>query len=217
MFFEDEKDIIKEGTEIRVDDDGTVTWEDVLSTDEDLMSTDVISSDSVISENSEDELQIIENDDDIDDQELIQILNSSSSSPEATSNQSSYTASQNIDSEEDFDIDKQLANIASENGGLGADDGITPRKMEQKQKSSSLMPFLIIILIAALIGGGIYYYVDFYGENESLDQQTISRPAKYHEQVNENLNPEVLQQRQQEENIPVINEEDPFLRPIKQG
>jgi len=29
MFFEDEKDIIREGVDIHIDEDGTVTWENI--------------------------------------------------------------------------------------------------------------------------------------------------------------------------------------------
>ena len=36
MFFEDEKDFINSDAELQIDEDGTVTWEDVLSSaDED--------------------------------------------------------------------------------------------------------------------------------------------------------------------------------------
>ena len=209
MFFEDEKDIIKEGTEIRVDDDGTVTWEDVLSSDEELASYDEVtasSNDNV--KNLGDELQLVEEEDeDVDDQELIEILNNSSSS-ESTSNSSSSYKPTSDSSDEDFDIDKQLANVVSEQNGNIGNDGVTPRKMEQKKKSSSNMPFLLLILFVLLAGGGAYYYFTMFADNENLNQETIPRPTTYQEQVTENLNQDVLQQRQPDENIPVVNEEE---------
>ena len=79
MFFEDEKDIIRDGAEIHIDEDGTVTWEDVLSDDDDIIVLDDEAPNAPIKPakklKAEVELANTQSDDDVDEEELAKILN----------------------------------------------------------------------------------------------------------------------------------------------
>lgn len=206
MFFEDEKDIIKEGTDIRIDEDGTVTWEDVLSNEEDIAGMPNIEHEGKTVDLG-DELELVDDTEkEVNDQELLEILNG----VQANSSQANDTQNQN--KEEDFDIDEQLANVVMEqnqgqNQGQNQEEYI-PRKQEKKQTSST-SPLLIIILIGVLIASGIYYGLQYFQENQMLNeisQKEIAPKPSVQEEMN-NLTQEDLTQRQ-EESIPVINEEE---------
>lgn len=206
MFFEDEKDIIKEGTDIRIDEDGTVTWEDVLNNEEDIAGMPNIEHEGKTVDLG-DELELVDDTEkEVNDQELLEILNG----VQANSSQANDTQNQN--KEEDFDIDEQLANVVmeqnqSQNQGQNQEEYI-PRKQEKKQTSST-SPLLIIILIGVLIASGIYYGLQYFQENQMLNeisQKEIAPKPSVQEEMN-NLTQEDLTQRQ-EESIPVINEEE---------
>lgn len=206
MFFEDEKDIIKEGTDIRIDEDGTVTWEDVLNNEEDIAGMPNIEHEGKTVDLG-DELELVDDTEkEVNDQELLEILNG----VQANSSQANDTQNQN--KEEDFDIDEQLANVVmeqnqSQNQGQNQEEYV-PRKQEKKQTSST-SPLLIIILIGVLIASGIYYGLQYFQENQMLNeisQKEIAPKPSVQEEMN-NLTQEDLTQRQ-EENIPVINEEE---------
>ncbi len=206
MFFEDEKDIIKEGTDIRIDEDGTVTWEDVLNNEEDIAGMPNIEHEGKTVDLG-DELELVDDTEkEVNDQELLEILNG----VQANSSQANDTQNQN--KEEDFDIDEQLANVVmeqnqSQNQDQNQEEYI-PRKQEKKQTSST-SPLLIIILIGVLIASGIYYGLQYFQENQMLNeisQKEIAPKPSVQEEMN-NLTQEDLTQRQ-EENIPVINEEE---------
>ncbi|MBQ4645765.1 MAG: DUF4366 domain-containing protein [Candidatus Gastranaerophilales bacterium] len=213
MFFEDEKDIIREGADIRIDEDGTVTWEDVLNTEDDIPIIDNTPSKSQQKNTVDlgDELQLVEdNEDDVNDQELLNILNNvqeqqlADSKPQA---QTQQTNTASLTSEEDFDIDSQLANVVLEQNQDGQTH--TPRKNEKKQNSSS-MPLMIILLVVALLGGGIYYGMLYLEENELLQQVSKKEiaPKPTIQQEMNNITQEDIQQRQAvQESIPVVNEE----------
>ena len=201
MFFEDEKDIIKEGADIRIDEDGTVTWEDVLNEENNISAAD-ISSNSKAEKTIDigDELQLVEDDDkEANDEELLKILNNAQSDTIQTNN----TPSQ---SEEDFNIDQQLANVVTEQN-QSVEEEYVPRKNEKKNTSST-SPLLMIILVGLLAASGIYYGLQYFQENEMLNQisqKEIAPKSSIQEDMN-NITQEDIQQRQ-EENIPVINEE----------
>ena len=206
MFFEDEKDIIKEGTDIRIDEDGTVTWEDVLNNEEDIADMSNLEHEGKTVDLG-DELELVDDTEkEVNDQELLEILNG----VQANSSQANDTQNQN--KEEDFDIDEQLANVVmeqnqSQNQGQNQEEYI-PRKQEKKQTSST-SPLLIIILIGVLIASGIYYGLQYFQENQMLNeisQKEIAPKPSVQEEMN-NLTQEDLTQRQ-EESIPVINEEE---------
>ena len=206
MFFEDEKDIIKDGTDIRIDEDGTVTWEDVLNNEEDIAGMPNIEHEGKTVDLG-DELELVDDTEkEVNDQELLEILNG----VQANSSQANDTQNQN--KEEDFDIDEQLANVVmeqnqSQNQGQNQEEYI-PRKQEKKQTSST-SPLLIIILIGVLIASGIYYGLQYFQENQMLNeisQKEIAPKPSVQEEMN-NLTQEDLTQRQ-EESIPVINEEE---------
>lgn len=206
MFFEDEKDIIKDGADIRIDEDGTVTWEDVLNNEEDIAGMPNIEHEGKTVDLG-DELELVDDTEkEVNDQELLEILNG----VQANSSQANDTQNQN--KEEDFDIDEQLANVVmeqnqSQNQGQNQEEYI-PRKQEKKQTSST-SPLLIIILIGVLIASGIYYGLQYFQENQMLNeisQKEIAPKPSVQEEMN-NLTQEDLTQRQ-EESIPVINEEE---------
>ena len=74
MFFEDEKDIIKEGTDIRIDEDGTVTWEDVLNNEEDIAGMPNIEHEGKTVDLG-DELELVDDTEkEVNDQELLELV-----------------------------------------------------------------------------------------------------------------------------------------------
>lgn len=203
MFFEDEKDIIKEGADIHIDEDGTVTWEDVLNTEEDIPSLD----ESAQNEKLDSELELVQQEDeDITDQELMKIL----SQEKAVAPKQS----QNTHSSEDFDIDAQLQNVVLEQNRNEQDNTI-PRKNEKKvAPASSTSPLLLAVLFGAIVVAAVYYGMQFFQNNSTLNQVSRNElPAapSVQEDMN-NLTQEDLEQRQlqdaDQENIPVVNEEE---------
>lgn len=213
MFFEDEKEIIREGADIHIDEDGTVTWEDVLNTDDDIsvLDNNKPKTDDMI--DLGDELELVPSDDEIDDAELSQIL--SQEQTQTTQNVSSIQPKQQenntqAQTEEDFDIDSQLANVVLEQNKT-ENESYTPRKSEKQTSSSSVSPLLIVLLLILIIGGGGYYGWQFLDENDmlgSLKQQELTPKPSPQETMN-NITPEQLEQRQMEqEEIPVVSEQE---------
>lgn len=206
MFFEDEKDIIRENADIRIDEDGTVTWEDVLNTDDDinLSSTPQATETKQKTIDMGDELQLVENEDDVNDEELMNILNG------VQADSSKNISQEDSSIQEDFDIDSQLANVVLEQNSN--EEPLTPRKEEEKKKTSSSMPLLMFLLAVAIIAGGIYYGYDYIKNNTGLNQVTqneITPRPSVQEELN-NTTQEEIEQRQieQQQNIPVVNEEE---------
>lgn len=204
MFFEDEKDIIKEGADIHIDEDGTVTWEDVLNTEEDAPLKNEPTPNATQKVELDNEVEFVQEEEDINDQELMQILNETK--PQA----SNTTQGQNS---EDFDIDSQLTNVVLEQN-RAEKQAYTPRKNEKKPSGSS-SPLLLAVLFAALVAVGIYYGMQYFQNNDTLNQvsqsELAARPSVQNDM--DNLTPEELEQRQAEqevsqENIPVVNEEE---------
>jgi len=215
MFFEDEKDIIREGVDIHIDEDGTVTWEDVLNTDEEIPVLDDTPQDTTTK--LDNELELVQSEDEeIDDQELMKILSKSGSN--SSDNKQVATQVQEEKSEEDFDIDGQLANVVLEENKNNKEEDFIPRKKEKKSNNST-SPLLLAVLFACLIAFGVYQGMQFLQNNDSLKQVSKKNlPAKpsVQEDMN-NLTQETLEQRQieneenlakeEQENIPVVNEE----------
>lgn len=202
MFFEDEKDIIKDGADIRIDEDGTVTWEDVLSNEESIADMPNLKPEEKTI-NLGDELELVDDSEkEVNDHELLEILNG----VQGDSSQAKDAQQQN--KEEDFDIDGQLANVVMEQNQGQNQEEYVPRKQEKKQTSST-SPLLIIILVGILIASGIYYGLQYFQENQMLNeisQKEIAPKPSVQEEMN-NITQDDLTQRQ-EESIPVINEED---------
>ena len=203
MFFEDEKDIIREGADIHIDEDGTVTWEDVLNTEDDIAVLDESTEQNEVLNN---ELELVQNadEDDINDQELMKIL----SEQQAPNTQQAAPQS----AEEDFDIDSQLANVVLEQNKTEQDNP-TPRKSEKKNKNTS-SPLLAAVLFAVIVAAGIHFGMQFFQNNNTLNQvsqrELPARPSVQQEM--NDLTQEELAQRQaneiEQENIPVVNEEE---------
>ena len=217
MFFEDEKDIIESGADIQISEDGTVTWEDVLSdVDDNIVSVKNTppTKKEVQKENTidlGDELELISDiDEDINDTELAQILNEKPAPKQKAFD--SFGTSENQEQEltevedDDFNIDEQLANVTLEENEQKNNDEeiILPRKKEQK-KSPSLMVFLLAILFAVVVVAGVYYILEYTKEN-NLNQNELKAPQSIQEEMN-NVTPEEISQRT-EENIPVVNENE---------
>lgn len=215
MFFEDEKDIIREGADIQIDEDGTVTWEDVLNIDDDIQEVDAVSSlkDNAKKNNESELINIDDNalqNGDVNDEELMKILKQDSATGESSE------VSMNVNDNE-FDIDAQLANISlgeSDENTPGEQDEIIPRK-DEKKTTKQTSPVLILVLILVLIAGIIYYVLQNL-QNNPLLKQISSKDIPAHSPVQQNLDnltQEALEQRQAvaqeqniEENIPVVNE-----------
>lgn len=215
MFFEDEKDIIESGADIKISEDGTVTWEDVLNdTNDELVSVkkssttkdDVSKSDNTI--DLGDELELVSDiDEDVDENELAQILNETSSPKQKAFDAFGNAENQPAETDDEFDIDSQLASIASEDNGQNSadeEDIILPRKTESK-KSANTTGVLIAILFAVVVVAGVYYIIS-YTKNNNLAGEELAPPASVQEEMN-NITPEEIAQRQ-ENNIPVVNEDE---------
>ena len=213
MFFEDEKDIIEGGADIHISEDGTVTWEDVLNdTEKDLVSIKK----NLPKENSNkqeetvdlgDELELVSDiDEDIDEQELAQILNESSPKQKAFDAFSNNKDDEKQQEEDEFDIDKQLANVASEENGQNSENEevVLPKKDTQK-KNSSMTVFLLAILFAVVVVAGVYNVIN-YTKNNNLNQKELNMPKTVQDEMND-ITPEEITQRT-EETIPVINENE---------
>ena len=204
MFFEDEKDNIKGSADISIQEDGTVTWEDVLNNDDDdLVIVDNVASNKPAKPKQErtstvdlgDELQLVEDvNDEIDDQELMNILSNSPQSPSESDISSS-----------EYDIDGRLTNTILEQNKLEEEITLTPRKSEVPSKPSSL-PLLLALLFALVAGGGVYYGIQYFSDNQNLAQESIVPNQTVQHEMN-NINQEMLEQRKNEENIMVVNEE----------
>ena len=208
MFFEDEKEIIREGADIHIDEDGTVTWEDVLNTDSDIPVVDDSKTADVV--DLGDELELVQADDDIDDAELVQILNEKQE-PSVTPTVApvvNNASSKQSEPEEDFDIDAQLASVVLEQNKTN--EAHTPRKNEKPASSSSSTPLLLVILCILIFGGAGYYGYQYLQDNDmlgSVEQPNLTPPPSPQQEMNDNT-PEELKQRQEvQEEIPVVNEE----------
>ena len=58
------------------------------------------------------------------------------------------------------------------------------------------------------VGGGAWYAIQYFSDNQNLNQEAIIPAQQTPQQEMNNINQEMLEQRQQEaENIPVVNEE----------
>ena len=220
MFFEDEKDIIKEGAEIHIDEDGTVTWEDVLSSDDDIIidETDIVKAPAknktvrMVEEHTS--IQNVE--EDVNDQELIEILNEPKK-PKKKAKVKKHTAPKAP--EEDFDLDSKLADAA-----LDDDDDIKPEKRSQKKddgaKKSAPSPILLVLLLVVLIAAGVFYGSQFLTQNEAVAKASkaeLDLPKTPQREMN-NITQEQLEQRQQiaqqapqeqqpAPEVPVVNEQ----------
>lgn len=204
MFFEDEKEIIREGADIHIDEDGTVTWEDVLNTDNDIPVVDNSKSGDVV--DLGDELELVQADDDIDDAELTQILNKKHEPTVTPSTEP--VVEQQASAEEDFDIDSQLASVVLEQNKTN--ETHTPRKKEKPASNSSSTPLLLVVLLILILGGGGYYGYQYLLDNDMLGSvnQPNLPPRPTPQQEMNNITPEQLEQRQAvQEEIPVVNEE----------
>ncbi len=216
MFFEDEKDIIESGADIHISEDGTVTWEDVLSdTEKDLVSV----KDSIPNNNNKekqesvidlgDELELVSDiDEDVNEEELKQIL-----SEQESPKQKAFDAFGNaekqpeeISNEDEFDIDSQLASVASEENDkdITEKEVVLPKKDSQK-KSSGLTMVLLAVLFAVVVVAGVYQIIGYTKDN-NLNQEELMPNKTVQEEMN-NITQEELSQRV-EENIPVINENE---------
>ena len=216
MFFEDEKDIIESGADIHISEDGTVTWEDVLSdTEKDLVSV----KDSIPNNNNKekqesvidlgDELELVSDiDEDVNEEELKQIL-----SEQESPKQKAFDAFGNaekqpeeISNEDEFDIDSQLASVASEENDkdITEKEVVLPKKDSQK-KSSGLTMILLAVLFAVVVVAGVYQIIGYTKDN-NLNQEELMPNKTVQEEMN-NITQEELSQRV-EENIPVVNENE---------
>ena len=208
MFFEDEKDIIREGADIHIDEDGTVTWDDVLDTQDEVPS---LNSKTNV-EDSDELIQVVEDEEEINDQDLLNMLNDAQADSIKSTNKT--TTNQNTqENYEDFDLDGQLSQVVLEENKTSGKEAPKPRKAPSNGKSSSSMPLLIAILFGLLVAGGIYYGKIYIEENGLLNQisqatQNNLEPAQSIQNEMNNITSEELAQRQTEQNIPVVNEEE---------
>ena len=224
MFFEDEKDIIREGAEIHIDEDGTVTWEDVLSDDDDIIVLDNEAPNSPAKvankPKAEVELASKQTDDDVDEEELTKIL--------SKSKQKAPKAAPTSNEDDDFDLDSKLADAALEDDDL---DDIEPssRGKKEAEKKKTVSPVLLILLVVGLIAVAGVYGSQYLSGNEMLSKASkpeLDYPSTPQRQM-DNITEEDLEQRQrmqeeaqrqaqmeqeaqaqQQEDVPVVNEQE---------
>ncbi len=225
MFFEEEKDIIGNEADIHISDDGVVSWDDVLKdSQDDLVNikdqqhvSDITSDQDLSNINLGDDLELVQ-DDDVSDDELAKILNEDDSKGQSPKQKAfdAFGNGEDYSQDEVFDIDEQLQNVGLADGSFADESDINsgndnlsdnnqdviPRK-EQIKKSSNSTGLLLALLFAILVAGGVYYAID-YTKNKNLAQDELLIPNKQDEM--NNLTQEDIANRQQE-NIPVVNEE----------
>ena len=217
MFFEDEKDIIESGADIHISEDGTVTWEDVLSdTEKGLVSVKNTASSNNNQEKQEsvidlgDELELVSDiDEDVNEEELKQILEEQESPKQKAFDAFGKAEEQPEDTssdEDEFDIDSQLASVASEENDkdITEKEVVLPKKNPQK-KSSNLTVVLLAVLFAVVVVAGVYQIIGYTKDN-NLNQEELMPNKTVQEKMN-NITQEELNQRV-EENIPVVNENE---------
>ena len=224
MFFEEEKDIIGNESDIHVSDDGVVSWDDVLQESQDDL-VDIKNLQDA--ENSSgvqnmgdiglgDDLELIQDDDDVSDDELARILNEDEPQEQSPKQKAfdAFGQSDTYSQEEAYDIDEQLQNAGLIDNDFDDDTEVKeetstknhevniPRK-QQVKKATNSTGLLAALLFAILVAGGVYYAIDF-TKNKNLSQDELVIPNKQDEM--NNLTQEDIINRQQE-NIPVVNEE----------
>ena len=233
MYFEDEKDIINEGSNLHIAEDGSVSWEDILSDGDDSAIefiddsqdanpenlTGEISTDSHAAGGVQDDLSNTgadyTNTSDAD-------FASASEPTETTYNSETYSQDEGF--ADDFDIDKQLEQVSfDEDAPDGADDFKMPPKENKKVNSTTL---LLALLVAVVVMAGIYYYFTMYqGSKEELVQPSTQTKM-------DNMTPEMLEDRANQEAeadeadaqaaqpeaapIPVVNDDNvDTLKPVE--
>ncbi len=224
MFFEEEKDIIGNESDVHVSDDGVVSWDDVLQESQDDL-VDIKNLQDA--ENSSgvqnmgdiglgDDLELIQDDDDVSDDELARILNEDEPQEQSPKQKAfdAFGQSDTYSQEEAYDIDEQLQNAGLIDNDFDDDAEVKeetstknhevniPRK-QQVKKATNSTGLLAALLFAILVAGGVYYAIDF-TKNKNLSQDELVIPNKQDEM--NNLTQEDIINRQQE-NIPVVNEE----------
>ena len=224
MFFEEEKDIIGNESDVHVSDDGVVSWDDVLQESQDDL-VDIKNLQDA--ENSSgvqnmgdiglgDDLELIQDDDDVSDDELARILNEDEPQEQSPKQKAfdAFGQSDTYSQEEAYDIDEQLQNAGLIDNDFDDDTEVKeetstknhevniPRK-QQVKKATNSTGLLAALLFAILVAGGVYYAIDF-TKNKNLSQDELVIPNKQDEM--NNLTQEDIINRQQE-NIPVVNEE----------
>ncbi len=210
MLFENEKESIENIEKLDISDDGSVDWADVLSDSEEIVPIRNTAQNQNAPKKQPqpmvelgDELEIITDDDDIDDQELLKVLNSSSD----FSTSGVYDLpDETQETQEEFDINSQINSVSIEQDEetLTDEEIIVPRKEEVK-KSSSASVLLIAVLFALLVVAGVYYIIE-YTKDKNVNQEQLDIPALKQDDIT-NITKEELEERN-EENVPVVNEED---------
>lgn len=218
MFFENEKDTINDGADIQITDDGTVIWDDVLNTSDDNDIIVIDDDDDTLKEEAKDEEINIPADltDEVSDDELLNILNDTSTAAESNdlSSEESVMTDDSVQYEnngdEEFDLDKQLENINFSGDDSSVPDVTVPEKKQGPKISSTIV--LIALLFALLFAGGIYYLVNYF-KNQDVSNGELTRNQTVEDTMN-NVTKEDIEQRNDEDNnegIPVVNEDETGL------
>ena len=215
MYFEDEKDIIDDGTSLHIDEDGTVSWEDILSDNPDEQGDLGFDDAQNQSSSGGDELQFMDSDGAGNNDSEVGDIDYSDASTDSSQDISSQlnndeAYSQDDSISDDFDIDKQLEQVSlDDDSAVAGDDSF---KMPQRPaKKGNLTAVLLALLVAILVMGGIYYYFTNFQNSSGGD---IVPPSTKTEM--DNMTSEDLEQRQQQkedqqeegQGIPVVNDEN---------
>lgn len=208
MFYENEneKDVIGNNSEIQITEDGVVSWGDVLDdTSDDLVSVvddGDSADDAVLTEASEDEIHV-EASDEPDEEELRRIL----SDGDNAANNPTDDLPEDIDlseeekSEQDFEFDSSMMEAENFNSQDVPEQEVSQRKAPQKS-SVGLMPVLLALLVAVLVvGAGYFIYLNMFNNETSSGDLTANN------QINDITEEELAQRAQQQEDIPVVNED----------
>ena len=202
MFYEDEKDVLGNIENLNISEDGVVEWPN--DNDEDLVSLknvdNKLKNDSKVI-NLGDELELVsDSDDDIDNDELLKVLN-------GTTEENNIAEQANTTSEEDFDIDKQLAEVSLDQNS-GSKAGFTPRKEEGKKSGINASVILIALVFAAAIAGGVYFFTEYTNKQGVNNEELLpTMPSQPKNLENQNQEEENIANKPQE-NIPVVGEDN---------
>lgn len=237
FFGDEKDIIIDSDADLQIADDGTVSWDDILDDGDELVSLKNPNNNNAASEQKQeveiedlsddslvdlgDELEFIDDEDDeVDDEELQKILTDDEDVSPKKRAFDAFGASEAapeeeplLQEDEEFDIDAQLANAAVSGAGISSKDNVfNNQKSERGEIKVGInpprnnMPILIAILVAVLVGSGIYYYTSNFAQDDLAQIQDIQQQA-VQEQMNNTTQEDIVNRNAENENIPVVNEE----------
>lgn len=215
MFFADEEKYEQGGNDINISKDETVTWEDVLSEQDDLIPMDQTTK-SISNDSNEDFIPAL--DDEVSDDELARILNSEeeSSAIDDTPRQKAFdtfgTKEPNapLPSQEELEIERQLAQVRlpdeDEDDGTGYIEeeqepapkvyNIPKQNAQAERKTSTPM---LLLLLAVVVAFASYCYFSMFSNSKVANKKDMPQQEDVLNNEENNVN---------DADIPIVNDEE---------